>query len=1075
MQTSSLLLQRKLFSIVAVLALVLVSMPFGVQLAQAEGTISLTTLGSPYTQDFNTLANSGTTNTALPTGWELNESGSSSSNNNAYGAGTGSNNAGDVYSFGAGGSMERAYGTLLSGTLTPIIGAQFTNNTGSDVSVLTVAFTGEMWRAGVTNRGSADRLDFQLSTNATSLTSGTWVHYDELDFNSPNINAAAGALDGNAASNQSAVEFTIEGLNIPNGSSFWIRWTDFNISSSDDGLAIDDFSLTPDTVIVDEAPTIVETYPVNGADNFPVGRDLTVTFSEPVDVTSSWFTLACSVSGSVLTSYSGGPDVYTLSPQAALADGEECTLTILADQVSDQDNNDPPDNLVINFTVDFTAVDFCLADYTPIYEIQGSGLSAAITGNVATRGIVVGDYEGSDGLGGFYLQALVGDDNPATSDGIFVYTGSADTVNAGDEVWVTGFARERFNQTTINGANNNNAAVPAENIILCSTGSVEPTEMLLPFASIDEPERYEGMLVRLPQALVISEYFNYDRFGEMVLALPLDGEPRPFTPTAIEEPGEPSQARALANSLRRITLDDGLSIGNPAVLRHPNGEPFSLDNRFRGGDLVQNTVGVVGYDFNLYRIQPTAPAEYIPVNLRPEAPEPVGGSLRVAVMNTLNYFVTLDFPGGAQDNQCGPFQNVECRGADSDQPDEFSRQRQKLLVAIANLDADIMGLNELENTFGVEPLADIVAGLNEMLGAGTYAYIETGVIGTDAIRVGIIYKPATVTPIGDFKVLDSSVDPRFLDSKNRPVLAQTFEEISTGGRFTAAVNHLKSKGTDCNDVGDPDIGDGQGNCNQTRLAAAQALVDWLASDPTGSGDADYLIIGDLNSYAKEDPIDAILAGPDDTPGTHDDYTNLILQYQGPYAYSYVFDGQVGYLDHALASPTLAAQVTGATEWHINADEPDVLDYDTSFKPPSVDVIYEPNAYRASDHDPVIVGLNLLSYDFDGFYRPVDNPPAVNNVKAGSSVPVKFNLGGDHGLAVFAPGYPLSVQVDCGTLAVLGPAEATVSPGGSGLNYNPGTGDYDFVWKTDKAWAGTCRQLIITYSDGTSHTALFQFK
>ena len=130
--------------------------------------------------------------------------------------------------------------------------------------------------------------------------------------------------------------------------------------------------------------------------------------------------------------------------------------------------------------------------------------------------------------------------------------------------------------------------------------------------------------------------------------------------------------------------------------------------------------------------------------------------------------------------------------------------------------------------------------------------------------MALIYKPASVSLVGDYAILDSSVDSRFLDTKNRPALAQTFMDSSTGGVFTVAVNHLKSKGSDCDDVGDPDTGDGAGNCNLTRKAAAEALVDWLATDPTGSGDADFLIIGDLNSYDKEDPIDAILAGADDT-------------------------------------------------------------------------------------------------------------------------------------------------------------------------------------------------------------------
>jgi predicted extracellular nuclease len=328
-------------------------------------------------------------------------------------------------------------------------------------------------------------------------------------------------------------------------------------------------------------------------------------------------------------------------------------------------------------------------------------------------------------------------------------------------------------------------------------------------------------------------------------------------------------------------------------------------------------------------------------------------------MNTLNYFLTLDYPSGALDNKCGPGQNVECRGADSDQPTEFARQRDKLLAAIGGLNADVMGLNELENTTGVDPLGDatngIVPGLNAVLGAGTYAAINTGVIGTDAIKVGLIYRPSKVTPVGTFLILETTDDPRFIDTLNRPVLAQTFDVNATGARFTVAVNHLKSKGSAC--TGDPDTGDGQGNCNQTRKAAAQALVDWLATDPTGRGDPDFLIMGDLNSYALEDPIDAVSAGPDDTAGTSDDYTNLILQYQSTYAYSYVFDGQAGYLDHALSSAHMTAQVTGAADWHINADEPDVLDYDTSFKPPAIDALYETNAYRSSDHDALVIGLN----------------------------------------------------------------------------------------------------------------------
>jgi hypothetical protein len=186
------------------------------------------------------------------------------------------------------------------------------------------------------------------------------------------------------------------------------------------------------------------------------------------------------------------------------------------------------------------------------------------------------------------------------------------------------------------------------------------------------------------------------------------------------------------------------------------------------------------------------------------------------------------------------------------------------------------------------------------------------------------------------------------NQQSRPALAQSFMDNATGGVFTAVVNHLKSKS--CYDyAADADLDHGQGCFNVTRTLGAQALVDWLATDPTGSGDSDFLIIGDLNAYDKEDPIDALLAGG---------HTELVSQYQGEYAYSYVFDGQLGYLDHALANSDLLGEVTGTTVWHINADEPDLIDYDMSYKKDAQDALYAPDAYRSSDHDPVIVGLDV---------------------------------------------------------------------------------------------------------------------
>lgn len=580
---------------------------------------------------------------------------------------------------------------------------------------------------------------------------------------------------------------------------------------------------------------------------------------------------------------------------------------------------------------------------TSIPAIQGAGPTTPKAGERLTVEAVVTSVQ--PGLSGFYLQQAPGDGDPATSDGIFVFIGSAAPPAVGDTVRVTGTASEY----TTSGGSSQTQLSGSPAVEVCSSGAAlpDPAPVQFPLTAMTDLERYEGMRVVLPQRLVISEYFNYDRFGEVVLSLPPDGLSRLFTPTAVVDPGPPAKALAEQYPLRRITLDDGVSTQNPATLRHPgNGAPFGLSNRFRGGDTVTGVTGVVDETFGLYRIQPTAPAAYAAANPRPASPPAVGGTVTVAGQNVLNYFLTPD-DGTAAGRICGPARNQECRGADTDQPAELSRQRAKILAALGGLNADVVGLLELENTPGVEPAGDLVAGLNARPGTAPYAAIETGVIGGDAIRVGLIYRPSAVTPVGPYRVLDSSVDPAFIDTANRPVLIQTFQ-TTDGGRFTVAVAHLKSKGSACG-TADPDTGDGQGNCNGTRTAAAAALARYLDTDPTGSADPDRLIIGDLNSYDHEDPIRALAAAG---------YTDQIKRFGGEFAYSYVFDGQAGYLDHVLASASLAAQVTGAGEWHINADEPDVLDYDTSFKPDAQDALFAPDAFRASDHDPTLTGIDL---------------------------------------------------------------------------------------------------------------------
>jgi hypothetical protein len=247
--------------------------------ALAAGTIPLS--GATYTQDFNGLSNvaGSTTNVVAILGWDVSEAGGGSRDNEQYAVDDGGALTGDTYSYGADGSTDRAFGGLQSGTLVPTIGASFTNATGAPITSIDVAYIGEQWRLGAVGR--PDRLDFQISTNATSLATGTWIDVDALDFTAPTTGPAVGGLDGNAAANRTAVGSSIVGLAIPDGATFWIRWASVNAAGADDGLAVEDFSLTPHP---DPAPAVSATDPGDGAVDVARDASLTIAFTEPVTV-----------------------------------------------------------------------------------------------------------------------------------------------------------------------------------------------------------------------------------------------------------------------------------------------------------------------------------------------------------------------------------------------------------------------------------------------------------------------------------------------------------------------------------------------------------------------------------------------------------------------------------------------------------------------------------------------------------------------------------------------------------------------------------------------------------------------
>jgi hypothetical protein len=346
--------------------------------------------------------------------------------------------------------------------------------------------------------------------------------------------------------------------------------------------------------------------------------------------------------------------------------------------------------------------------------------------------------------------------------------------------------------------------------------------------------------------------------------------------------------------------------------------------------------------------------------------------LHVAIGNVLNFFngdgAGTGFP--------------TARGATTFA--EYQRQRAKIIAGITALAPDIMGLTEVENDgFGpASALADLVAGLNAAAPAGkTYAFVDaSGVeITTDLIHVAFIYRTETVETVGAPAMLS---DPAFNNVARNP-LAQTFRQRSTGERLTVCINHFRAKGSAATGAGNADSGDGQGTNNALRVQEANAVTAWLATDPTVSGDADFLVIGDLNAYAKEDPITAFR-----TAG----YVNLTEAFEGEGGYSYAFNGEFGHLDHALATPRLAEQVVGTSTWHANADEPVYYDYNTENKDAAQQAINTDTPYRYADHDPVVIGVSL----HPEYAAPVFTlQPASQTVTVGNSVT----------FTVAASGYP----------------------------------------------------------------------
>ncbi|CAM3117151.1 ExeM/NucH family extracellular endonuclease [Cupriavidus taiwanensis] len=561
----------------------------------------------------------------------------------------------------------------------------------------------------------------------------------------------------------------------------------------------------------------------------------------------------------------------------------------------------------------------CGSPATALADIRGQGRASPLVGRtVEVQAIVTADFSGDGGLRGFFLQTADAQrvHRPGLSEGLFVYAPRAQA-NAGDMVRVSGRIEERFGQTQLV-----LSGVP----VVCAQGlSVAPRTLTLPLASESDLAAMEGMLVRLPQTLTVSDTHELGRYGTVVLS-----HGRPIAPTQQALPGPSAQQAAAANARNRLLLDDGSTRQFPSVVPYPSPRLLA-EHPLRAGDTLTGVQGVLEQRHGQWRLQPVRAAGapvYQRANPRPAAPQRhPATALRVAAFNLQNYFNGdgqgggLDAPGnrGAQDAAA------------------LARQQAKLVAALRGLDADVIGLMEVQNN-GYGPTGAIRQ-LAAMLGPDwRVADPGSAALGTDAIAVGLLFNARTALPAG-------RVATTWVGERSRQPLAATFRAATGGAPVTVVVNHFKSKNCVEAAGAQADQRDGQGCWNPARVQAADNLARWLATAPTGVADAGVLVIGDLNSYAMEDPI-RLLA--------RRGYADLVARFAGPHAYSYVYAAQAGYLDHVLGDATAAAHVVAVQAWHINADEPAALSYAPAPGSRAAPAFYAPDPYRSSDHDPLVV-------------------------------------------------------------------------------------------------------------------------
>ncbi len=577
---------------------------------------------------------------------------------------------------------------------------------------------------------------------------------------------------------------------------------------------------------------------------------------------------------------------------------------------------------------------------TLISRIQGNAEKSPLVNETHTiEAVVVGVFQGNDELNGFFVQEETEhqDNDPLSSEGLFVYHQKT-KLKPGQIVRLRGKVQERFGQTQLS---------KVEQVLLCNTNTEllsKPLDIELPFANDAALEALEGMLVRIKGELIVTDNRDLGRFGQFVVS----HKRRLFSATQKVSPGDKAKEYKKFNSLNQLIIDDGNTDSHPNKIVYP-APGLSALNTLRIGQKVGAMVGVLSFAYGHYRVYPINLIDFKGQGFkhkskRPSSPKPnKPQQVRVAAFNVNNYF--------NGDGQGGGFPTS--RGADS--YIEFKRQSMKLGRALAGLDASIVGIAELEND-GYEEgsaIASLVSAANTYAKHKyTYVVASRTKLGTDAITVGLLYQASVVTPIGD---PFTTPEPPF-NELGRPPLAQMFSVLGSKMQITVVMNHFKSKNCKGATDSNKDQGDGQACFNAFRTTQAKTLSNWITRiAPSPS----VIILGDLNSYAQEDPIKVLLGAGYDF--AYQDQKPLINQAQANNQdyYSFVYQGQAGVLDYVFYHRSLKPYVRMLKYWHINADEPRVLDYHSENKTDDQFIdLFNDAPYRSSDHDPVYLILEF---------------------------------------------------------------------------------------------------------------------